>query len=106
MQNFTFKKLLSYLLSFTEEQLLQPVRIIALNDCEVNPIFRFNGGLITNKLSIKIPEHNIYNVRTPHVYGTSSLPLDELIKDNASEVSLTLIAKAGMPFLCVHSPLE
>lgn len=50
MHNFTFKKLLSYLLALTEEQLLQPVRIIALNDCEVNPVFRFDAGLITNKL--------------------------------------------------------
>lgn len=101
MNTLTFRKLGKLISKLSPKQLDHPVRIIAMDDCDVNPVFKFNGGVIANDLELSVSSHDIYNVRTPYVYGTSSFSLTRMKKNYHKDVDFEMILSKGMPFLCV-----
>lgn len=101
--NTTYGELREQLLKLTKEQLNKELRLIALDECEVQKIVKKENGVIVNDLLVVVPEHDLYFVQNATCSGVSSFSIEELkAAQNADPTaSFTLVQKKGDPFICV-----
>lgn len=101
--NTTYGQLREQLLSLTEEQLDSELRIIALDECEVQKIVKKENGVMINDLLVVVPEHDLYHVKTSTCSGVSSFSIEELEAAKFADLNahFTLVQKKGEPFICV-----
>lgn len=102
MKEYTYKYLLDQLLNLSKEQLNEPIKIVALDHFTAHEVVKTDGGVLLNECKLLVLDHNIYNVKTPFVYGTSSKSLDEIEAASVGiEITTKKIASKGTPLLCL-----